>query len=119
MPELPEVELAARSLRRELQGRTLSGIEVVDPKLLARGELADWAATLPGRRVEAVERRAKYLLLRLSDGWTVVAHLRMTGRFVFETYLATPLAHPFRAALRVDDGRNVLFRDPSRFGRLW
>lgn len=119
MPELPEVELAARGLRRELQGRALAGVEIVDPKLLARGEPSLWQATLPGRRLETVERRAKYLLLRLSGGWTVVAHLRMTGRFVFEPYLAPPLAHPYRIALRVDEGRHALFRDTRRFGRFW
>jgi formamidopyrimidine-DNA glycosylase len=119
MPELPEVELAARQLREWLVGQTIAAIEVVDPKVLGDGDLPVWHAGVAGRSVLGVERRAKYLLLRFSGDQTVVAHLRMTGRFRLERAGEGPLALPVRLALRRARGAAVLFSDARRFGRLW
>src|SRR5688500_4427335 len=108
MPELPEVELAARSLRGRLLDRHLAAVEVVDPKLLAGDDPAAWSAALSGRRIEGVERRAKYLVVRAAGGWAIVLHLRMTGRFVAGA-AAEPLGHPVRLALGTAEGTRVFF----------
>src|SRR5712692_5124343 len=115
MPELPEVELAARSLRQWLVGRRLTALTVLDPKLAGPEEAQRWSAALVGQCGEAVERRAKYLLARFTGGHTLLAHLRMTGRFVHHTYVtAPPKSERFR--LLLDDGTAVGFQDSRRFG---
>ena len=86
MPELPEVELAARRLHESLVGRPISSVTVVDPKLLTDGNTGEWEAALVGRTVQSAERRAKYLLLPLDSPHTLVIHLRMTGRFVVDCF---------------------------------
>lgn len=117
MPELPEVELAARSLRRWLVGRRVAAVSVLDPKLAAPGVAERWSALLVGQQCEAVERRAKYLLAHFTGGHTLLAHLRMTGRFVQHTYVTAPPKHE-RLRLLLEDGTAVGFHDARRFGQV-
>ena len=109
MPELPEVELAARSLRQWLVGRRVTAITVIDAKLAGPETAREWSAYLEGQRCEAVERRAKYLMALFTGGHAVVAHLRMTGRFVHYPYVTSPPKSE-RLRLMLDDGTAVGFQ---------
>ena len=80
MPELPEVETVRKGLEPILVGNAFARVEQRRPDL--RFPLPkDFGARLSGRKVEALDRRAKYLLARLDDGEVLVMHLGMTGRF--------------------------------------
>src|SRR5947199_10830192 len=103
MPELPEVELAARQLARQLVGRRIDGVQLIDPKLLTGGP-PEALEALRERVVRRVERRGKYLLLDTGDGPILLVHLRMTGRFVFDTGACEPLADSIRCGFRHADG---------------
>ena len=119
MPELPEVEIHVRNLRRWLAGKRLAGYEVLDPLLIEGQDTSHWARVLTEAEVLGVRREAKYLLLDLSGGYTVVAHLRMTGRFVYDAYVAGPPNKFTRLILRLAEGDQVRFEDRRRFGRVW
>lgn len=128
MPELPEVETVGRGLRQCLVGRTLTRVDQRRADL--RFPLpADFARRLTGRRVEGIDRRAKYLLLRLDNGIVLMVHLGMSGRMVVTRgQLASKLgefhhetggsnAHD-HIVLSTDDGCVVTFNDPRRFGMM-
>ena len=104
MPELPEVEIHARNLRRWLVGKRIAACEVSDPLLLEDSGPVPLPDAAVGRRVLAVERDAKYLLIHLEGGYTLVAHLRMTGRFVHDGYVAGPPARHTRLVLGLEGG---------------
>ena len=110
MPELPEVETIRAQLAPRLEGRTLASVEVFDPRLTRPFDLHEVVEELEGDRVEAVERRGKYLLLRLESGLALLVHLRMTGSFGF-----APTSHE-RAVIELDDGTRLAYRDVRRFG---
>jgi formamidopyrimidine-DNA glycosylase len=110
MPELPEVETIRAQLAPRLEGRTLVSVEILDPRLTRPIDLFEVAEELDGDRVDAVERRGKYLVLRLESGLALLVHLRMTGSFGFG-----PTTHE-RAVLELDDGTRVAYRDVRRFG---
>ena len=110
MPELPEVETIRTELAPRLTGRALARVEILDPRLTRPIDLFEVAEELEGDRVVAVERRGKYLVLRLESGLALLVHLRMTGGFVFE-----PASHE-RAILELDDGTRLAYRDVRRFG---
>ena len=99
MPELPEVETVRRGLEPVLVGKPIARVEQRRPDL--RFPLPQrFAERLKGRTVEALDRRAKYLLARLDDGDVLVMHLGMTGRFsVTHTKVAggktAPPSRPF------------------------
>ena len=110
MPELPEVETVRAQLAPRLTGRTFARVEILDPRLTRPYDLFEVTEELEGDRVLAVERRGKYLVLRLESGLALVVHLRMTGSFGFE-----PKSHE-RAVLELDDGARLAYRDVRRFG---
>jgi formamidopyrimidine-DNA glycosylase len=110
VPELPEVETIRAQLAPRLEGRTLSRVEILDPRLTRPHDLFEVAEELEGDRVLAVERRGKYLVFRLESGLSLLVHLRMTGGFGF-----LPTTHE-RAVLELDDGSRIAFRDVRRFG---
>jgi formamidopyrimidine-DNA glycosylase len=110
MPELPEVETVRASLEPLLTGRTFEQVEIRDGRLTRPLDPIVVAAELQGERVAAVERRGKYLLLRLESDRALVVHLRMTGSFRAEE---TPHT---RAVITLDDGTRIVYRDVRRFG---
>jgi formamidopyrimidine-DNA glycosylase len=110
LPELPEVETIRAQLAPRLEGRTLARVEILDPRLTRPYDLFEVMEELEGDLVIAVERRGKYLLLRLQSGLALLVHLRMTGSFGF-----APTSHE-RAVLELDDGSRLVYRDVRRFG---
>jgi formamidopyrimidine-DNA glycosylase len=110
MPELPEVETIRAQLAPRLEGRTLTRVEILDPRLTRPYDLFEITEELEGDRVVAVERRGKYLLLRLESGLALLVHLRMTGGFHW-----SPTSHE-RAVLELDDASRLAYRDVRRFG---
>jgi formamidopyrimidine-DNA glycosylase len=110
VPELPEVETIRGQLAPRLEGRTLAVVDILDPRLTRPLDPREVAAELQGERVVAVERRGKYLVVRLEGGAALLVHLRMTGSFGFE-----PTTHE-RAVVELEDGTRLVYRDVRRFG---
>jgi formamidopyrimidine-DNA glycosylase len=110
LPELPEVETIRAQLAPRLEGRTLARVEILDPRLTRPYDLFEVTEELEGEAVVTVERRGKYLLVRLESGLALLVHLRMTGGFGF-----SPTSHE-RAVLVLDDGSRLVYRDVRRFG---
>jgi formamidopyrimidine-DNA glycosylase len=113
MPELPEVETIRRQLEPLVLGRRVQRIEILDPRWcrpLAPGELAQ---ALSGRRIEALQRRGKYLLWVLQDDVYLAQHLRMTGAVLCE-----PKPEPAHVRVRIElrPKRRLVIVDPRRFG---
>jgi formamidopyrimidine-DNA glycosylase len=116
MPELPEVETVRRRLEPVLQGRRFDHVEILDSRLTRPHDPLGVAAELTGERVQAVERRGKYLIVRFESGRALLVHLRMTGTLLHAAG-TTPDADPHRrAVVRLDDGSDVIYRDVRRFG---
>ena len=116
MPELPEVETVVRGLRPALVGRTFTGATVRWPRTIAHPEADRFPAQLAGRRITAVGRRGKYIVLTLDRGWLLI-HLKMSGRL-----RVVPADEPLEAhthtTFDLDDGRQLRFRDVRKFGRV-
>jgi formamidopyrimidine-DNA glycosylase len=117
MPELPEVETTRRGLEPHLAGRRIAAFVVREARL--RWPIAaHLAQTLPGRRILAIGRRGKYLLVD-SDGGTLIVHLGMSGSLRLVAPGAPPQKHE-HWDLVLDDGQCLRYRDPRRFGAvLW
>ena len=123
MPELPEVETVARDLRRHLlpdeggPGPVITGARVSWAKTVRGEDPAAFTEGVAGRRVEAVGRRGKNIVVDLDGGAFLTIHLKMTGQ-VFVVPATTPVDPYERLALSLDDGREVRFRDVRKFGRI-
>ena len=117
MPELPEVETIRRQLEPELRGRRIETVRVLDERWTRPEPPAEVERALAGRTIEAVERRGKYLLLRLDGGRALAMHLRMTGNLLLDHGEAGPEPRHLRAVLRLEGGGRLLFTDVRRFGQ--
>jgi formamidopyrimidine-DNA glycosylase len=134
MPELPEVETVARQLDPELTGRRIERLEVLDARWSRPVPPAELGRAVSGLTIRGLGRRGKYLLLALEGGQTLVMHLRMTGNLVlvegeekldpsvgrrlYEGERSTSERH-LRARFTLDDGRELWFTDPRRFGEAF
>ncbi|MBI4397429.1 MAG: bifunctional DNA-formamidopyrimidine glycosylase/DNA-(apurinic or apyrimidinic site) lyase [Elusimicrobia bacterium] len=125
MPELPEVETVRRGLDRLLAGRRVSRVFIRDLRVLQGFSLSGlpkrsvtpqgFEKNLRNQRILRVDRRGKYLLLRLSSGGALIGHLRMTGQLIY----GPPHAEA-RAQIGFEGLPDVLnFCDTRRFGELW
>lgn len=118
MPELPEVETVRRILADTVVGRIILAVQPRDfPGVLGGLEIAQASATLAGATITAIDRRAKYLLIRLDTGDVVIAHLRMTGRLLVLPASAPPTRFE-RLAIKLDNDLDLRFGDQRKFGRV-
>lgn len=134
MPELPEVETVARQLEPELEGHRIEELEVLDERWSRPVPAAELGAAVSGATIEGLGRRGKYLMLALDGDRTLVMHLRMTGnlvlvegddvldpsegRLLYQGERTTSAKH-LRARFLLDDGRELWFTDPRRFGEAF
>ena len=129
MPELPEVETVARGLQKSVAGRRIVSVR------LGKTDFIDDPAALeqhlPGRQIEKVERYGKFMLLRLSaranagagsqngdaEAASLLVHLGMTGQLApcAAAQLSAKHTHVW---FELDDGRELRYTDPRRFGRM-
>lgn len=121
MPELPEVETVARTLREgphPLIGRRIESVRVLWPREIHNLEPEVLAGRVTGAKVEAVGRHGKYLAIQLSSGDTMLVHLKMSGRLE-----VVPTAEAFSKHARVvwmlDHDLALRFDDARKFGRVF
>jgi len=120
MPELPEVESLKRLLARSIIGRTIVSARINEPRL-RRAVAADFAAAVSGRRIEKLRRRAKYLIIDLSGGVSLLGHLGMSGSLTYRDARFVPDKFDARhdhIQFQLDDGNALVYNDPRRFGLL-
>jgi formamidopyrimidine-DNA glycosylase len=116
LPELPEVETIARSLRPALVGSRIARLEARWPKAL-RPDPATVTRGCEGRRVSSVGRRGKHLLVGLEDSGHLIVHLRMSGRFEW-VEPGQPQPRHARTLWHLDDGRILAMDDARKFGTV-
>ena len=116
MPELPEVETIRRQMQKALVGR-----KIVSVKVNFAGRLnvsaTEFMRRTSGAKIITAGRRAKLLLLGLSNGETVVAHLKMTGKFLLVPVATVPTKHD-HVIFALSGGKKLFFRDVRKFGYL-
>ncbi|MCW3039816.1 MAG: mutM, partial [Solirubrobacterales bacterium] len=113
MPELPEVETIRRGLVPLLEGRAITALTVHDPRWTLPLDHHVVEDAVAGRTVEALHRRGKYLDAALTGDVHLLMHLRMTGTLLYDTAPDQPYR---RVTFALDDGHELAFCDPRRFG---
>jgi formamidopyrimidine-DNA glycosylase len=120
MPELPEVETVRRGLIPRMVGHRI--VKLHQRRRDLRVPLpVKFAQKVEGRTIEGIDRRAKYLLIRLDNSQTLIVHLGMSGRMTLHD-ARSAAEHPFErhdhVVFELDDGWQVRFNDARRFGLM-
>ncbi|GKS80955.1 formamidopyrimidine-DNA glycosylase [Ligilactobacillus pabuli] len=116
MPELPEVETVRRGLSALIIDKKITGVQLIYPKII-QGDPTEFQTAMTGRRFLKIDRRGKYLLFRLSEGLTMVSHLRMEGKYSVKSQTEDLDKHT-HVVFDLDDGRQLRYNDVRKFGRM-
>jgi formamidopyrimidine-DNA glycosylase len=110
MPELPEVETIVRDLRKNIIGKKIVNVFASKEKFVRNISFEKFKKEILGKEILEVNRRGKYILIKLSLNYILLIHLKMTGRVILEkddyTYFTFELS----------DGSNLYYSDPRQFG---
>ena len=117
MPELPEVESAARELRAAVAGRVLVAVRLLHPSLQRRVSIAQ-LRRLRNRSVAGITRRGKHQMIELDDGRVVHVHFRMAGDWVVVADAAAALPRHARAVIELDDASRIVLVDPRALSTI-
>ena len=121
MPELPEVETIRRDLEKEVVGKKIKTVDVTGTRTIRRHKTKKpFVERLTGTKILGVDRKGKYLLLRLDSGDVLVVHLGMSGQLVAAKNAKTPppLKHT-HIVLSYSTGGQLRFVDPRTFGEVF
>ncbi len=115
MPELPEVELVVQSLDKLTAQREIVAAELLRERLAPFNPPDEFAEKLRGATINRVTRRGKHILFDLNNGQTLIAHLRMSGRFMLLPLERENPKYTHAAFYFADDTR-LIFQDQRHFG---
>lgn len=113
MPELPEVETITRELRKAILGKKITGVIVHHPKVIRQPSPDKFKRGLTGATIKNILRKAKVLILELSNRKSLVIHLKMTGQLIYPGDGKTS-----RVSFRLSDGKTLDFKDQRLFAEL-
>ena len=115
MPELPEVELVARTLGKLVKGRRIVTSEILRPRLIPHHTPKAFTKVVTDTLIKDVSRRGKHILIHLDNDHSVMVHLRMAGRFML---LSEERDDPkfTHAKFHLDDENKLVFSDQRHFG---
>ncbi|MEW8967329.1 DNA-formamidopyrimidine glycosylase [Exiguobacterium alkaliphilum] len=116
MPELPEVETVCRRLRPFVSGKTIEAVDVFDAKIIRGHEPDQFVEHLLGETILDVERRGKFILFKLTNGY-LVSHLRMEGKFFPHDERVSPVKHS-HVVFTFTDGTTLHYNDVRKFGTM-
>ena len=117
MPELPEVETIKRDLETKIVGLCFTGVTLSWPRMLQNLTPEAFNRRLISQCIEGITRRGKYLIFQLSNGEALILHLRMSGSLRLDDACSDD---PYiRAIFSFNNGANLCFRDPRKFGMIW
>ena len=116
MPELPEVETIKSELSPWVVGQSFTQVTILDTELVCGGSAEEVRRGLIGQKVESLGRRGKYLIFHLSNGQSLIIHLRMTGSLLLNPKEVERYA---RAVFHLSNGHRLVFSDRRRLGLMW
>ncbi len=114
MPELPEVETIRRDLSRDIKGKRIKQVEVLNPKVIKQPRPAEFKRRLKGASFTGFLRRGKVLAIQLSSGDYLAVHLRMTGQLIY----SVRKEQKARVIFVLANGRYLNFNDQRLFAEL-
>jgi formamidopyrimidine-DNA glycosylase len=117
MPELPEVELVAKSLNEIVKGRKIIAAELLRERLAPQNPPAEFAGRLKNAVINFVHRRGKHILFDLDNDKTLITHLRMSGRFQLLPF-ERGLPKFTHAVFHLNDDSRLIFSDQRHFGLM-
>lgn len=117
MPEMPEVENIVRGIRKYIVNQKIVDIEIIKGDVIKYPEIKKYKELLIGNSIKAIDRRGKYIILKMDNGILSVIHLRMTGKLLY-TLQNQPIDKYSCVVFYLEDGNKLVYADVRRLGTL-
>ena len=117
MPELPEVETVVRSLRKVLKHPIITEVEVYWDKIIANKSVIEFKTLLINQKIEAINRKGKYIILELSN-YNLIVHFRMEGKFRYFPAPTEKEKHS-HVIFKFLDESELHYHDVRKFGKMY
>jgi len=120
MPELPEVETVVKGLRPLITDKIVTAVEIREENMIAfpKADIEAFTDSLVGSKIEAINRRGKYIIIELSQDKNMVIHLRMTGKLLVKEVKEFRDKHT-HVIFSLNDGQEIRFNNIRKFGRVY
>ena len=115
MPELPEVETVRQTLRKNILGKEITGIDIYYDKMIHGVNPEEFRAKLIGKKIKEIYRLGKYLYFELADDLYLISHLRMEGKYYLKD-INLPKEKHEHIIFRLDDNLSLRYDDTRKFG---
>ncbi|MEA3077350.1 MAG: formamidopyrimidine-DNA glycosylase [Actinomycetota bacterium] len=120
MPELPEVETIKRDLEKEVVGKKIKAVEVTGMRSIRRHTTRkQFISRLEGRKITGIDRKGKYLLLKVEGGDFLVIHLGMSGQLLWSKNGKEERGKHTHVVIAFTTAGQLRFLDPRTFGELF
>jgi formamidopyrimidine-DNA glycosylase len=117
MPEMPEVETIRSELKEKIKGKKIVKAEIINNKPLVNFSADAFVKAVEGKTITAIKRRSKIIIVNLSSGQSLLIHLKMTGRLLYQNVDA-PIDKFTHVIFKLDDGHELHFWDFRKFGYI-
>ncbi|MDK2819837.1 MAG: DNA-formamidopyrimidine glycosylase [Mycoplasmataceae bacterium] len=117
MPELPEVQTVVNHLNKKIVGQKIINLEILQEKMIKNISITDFKAVLIGSIIQNIDRVGKYLIFHLDNGYVMVSHLRMEGKYLIRDFEdIEPLAMKHVHIIFTLEKFNLCYHDTRKFG---
>jgi formamidopyrimidine-DNA glycosylase len=117
MPELPEVETIKKDLEKVIIGLTIKEIQIYDKRIIGSPRFSN---LILKKKIEAISRRGKVIIIQLSGGLYWIIHLKMTGQLIYgENLREKENLKETKLVLKLSNGKHLNYNDQRLFGRHW
>ncbi|MCP4631438.1 MAG: bifunctional DNA-formamidopyrimidine glycosylase/DNA-(apurinic or apyrimidinic site) lyase [candidate division Zixibacteria bacterium] len=117
MPELPEVEVIVKSLKKSIEGLTISKIDINFPKVI-KNQNPKGISEFKGKRIKDIYRNGKYIITVFSDGCKILTHLGMSGKLLVMPTESDIPKHSHLVYNFKENHQRLIFNDARRFGKV-
>ncbi len=117
MPEMPEVETIRQELEEKVKGKKILSVEIYLSKPLKNLDAEDFKKKVEGNTIKDIKRRAKLLILELSNSQNLLIHLKLTGRLLYVSP-HEPIEKHTHIIFNLDNGYQLRFWDLRQFGYI-
>lgn len=118
MPELPEVETVVATLRHQLPGDEIEGVDVLWDNIIVERSVESFKERLKGQSFIDIKRHGKYIIFELND-YFLVSHLRMEGKYYYDEENNIPISKHNHIFFKLTNGKRLVYHDVRKFGKLY
>jgi len=118
MPELPEVQTTVFGLKNKVLDRTFVDVWTNTPQIFKKPDFKEFKKEIKNKKIKEIKRRGKNIIFYLSDDFSMLVHLKMTGHFLYDKWQKDPMNSFIRVKFFLDNNKILALCDLRKFAKI-